>query len=220
MIMARKKIEYKKRNNTVELRVLKLLRVNPEYMFSIKEILEYLEEGNERYIRRVVQKLADDGVIYKRYGPTNSLLYTSNHQLKNIEAHRVQQIGKPELEIPRIEVHPQNVRSLLKNWSEEKWNPKIFHSAQYLPLSIARLFELTSEIYFGSPVSKGDLKEVKENLETFKADLIATCTTVVSLIETEELWDPDRFFEFLMANDAPPVELLHDYIHKLKGKYK
>lgn len=217
--MARKTGEVKKRSNTVEIKVLQLLRTNKNYFFSIREIIEFVGNRNERYIRTVVQKLADDGVIYRRYGPSNSFLYTSNHQLKNIEAHRIN-FDQPIQEIPRMEVHARNVRSLLKNWSEEKWDPKIFHSAKYLPLSIGRLFELVAEVLYGSTVSRNDLKEVKENLENFKTDLIATCTTVVSLLETRELWEPEEFFEFLMSENAPPVELLRDYTHKLKEHYK
>lgn len=212
------------RKDTIELRVMNFLRKHPMKFFSMRELYKYVgEDRNERYFRRAVQLMADAGTIYKQHASGGMLVYTSNHQLKDVKKHRYVEPDAEEKsapEIPRIDVHARSVRSLLKGWSEEKWNPKIFHSAQYLPLSVARLFELVSEVLYGSTVSKSDLMEIKANLEIFKRDLIATSSTVVSLLETEEVWDPDRFFEFLMSEDAPPVDLLKDYVHKLKENYK
>jgi len=217
-----------KHKTSVELRVLEFIRKHPKTFFSVQDIIQYVTpENNPLHTRRMVKKLVDGGQLYSSKGPNGTLFYTSNHKLTEIELHKyappkteVKSEPQETVEIPRIDVHARSVRSLLKGWSQEKWNPKIFHSAQYLPLSIARLFELLTEVMYGSTVSKSDLAEVKANLQVLKRDLIATSSTVISLLEKEELWDPDKFFEFLLSEDAPPVDLLKDYVHKLKENYK
>lgn len=206
-----------KQKNSLEQKIITLLRTNMHRYFSLREIMALFKCDSERYAQRVVSRLVDNKVIYRKRGTGNSFYYTCNNLLK--VTNPLEELVVDAREIPRVDVHPRNVRTLLKNWSEEKWDPKIFHSAQYLPLGIASLYAQVAEVMYGSKVSKKDLAEIRLNLEAFKKDLIATCTTLFSLLETEELWDPDKFFEFLMSEDAPPVDLIQDWVHKLKEKY-
>lgn len=180
--------------------------------------MKMLDCKSRRYFYRVLQDEIEGGNVFKKPGPGNSYYYTANKTLKNFKT--LEESPVPDVEIPRIEVHARNVRSLLKNWSEAKWNPKIFNSAQYLPLGIARLFGQVSEVMYGGKVTKAELMDIKNDLEVFKKDLISTSTTLFSLLETEDLWDPDTFFKFLMSEDAPPVDLIQDWIHKLKEHYQ
>lgn len=207
-----------KLKNSLEERILKLLRSNLDRAFSAKELIQITNAGNQRYFYRVLQELIEHDHVFKRSGPGNSNLYTANKLLKNFKT--LENSPLETVEIPRIDVHSSQLRKLLKSWSEEKWNPKIFHSAQYLPLGVARLYSQVAEVMYGSKVSKADLQEIRDSLELFRKDLIATCTTLFSIIETDDLWEPDTFFKFLMSEDAPPVDQIQDWVFKLKEKYQ
>jgi hypothetical protein len=203
---------------TVEQRIIDLLREYPKTVFSSKQIHDKVGKKTPRYTYLQLQKLAESGTIYRKPGPNASYLYSITNVSGWYKKNPIP--GDNPKEIHRVDVNSTSVRSLLKSWSETKWNPKIYGSAQYLPLGVARLFELVAEYMYGGEVTKSDLTEVKKNLELFKKDLLSTCTTLFSILETPELFDPKKFVEFLVGEDAPPVDLLREQAHKLKEHYK
>lgn len=113
---------------------------------------------------------------------------------------------------------PQQIAALARRWADNKWKPKVESSTKNLPISIARLYEKSYDIVYGSVITDKDLNNIKQSLEELARDLQNTLVTVQSFLITDELWDPNLIGHFLYGEHLTP-DLAKLLAAKIKAHY-
>lgn len=155
-------------------------------------------------------------------GASGGFRYSFKSATPDTEAYR-QALALKQVKPPNVLASKQGIRleyndiySLLKRWSQEKWEPKAFRSARKLPLSVAAMVELVAQMAYGSDVDNEDLYENLKQLERFQTDLKTVLGIVEGILRDPRFRDPNKFYTFLFSNGS--VEELQELARLTREK--
>lgn len=183
--------------STIEWKILELL-AKSDTPLSTRHLSKTLDRSHN-YIIRVLKSLTDRELVIRLPGPGHSYNYQISKQYKitmsGTPSHYIRVVGINDLE------------GLLRKWSAEPWEPKIFSYASNLPIGIARLYELAADVSYGERVLEKDLDEIKESLELFRHYLEQSLRTVNGILAEKKLWDLSTLAMYLLSRGGNPDEL-------------
>ena len=196
-----------------QVKLLNYLQGNKSLQLTPKEIAEAIGY-NYTIIIRDVKQLYDLGCLYRYPAPKRGFKYS-------FQSFRPTNTVQPQAtvlqQVPEyIELTPEGIEKLVRQWSEKPWDPKIFKSFRNLPLGLARLYELALETSYGAVIKPEDVNTVRQDIKNFHNDLMLCLRVVNGFLLCEKLWDPKTLGSYLLSNISP--DDISDAVFKLKER--
>lgn len=194
-----------------------LILNNTSKPLSCAELAEMLGKKDAYNLSRTLKRMYEDKKVRRLYGPGRSFLWAGpNAKFRDTyKPKRKRQFNnKPDHE-NRPNINPETLRGFLNKWSEDRWKPKVYESAQHLPLALGKLFELSAEVVFGSVIPQKELDHYRDKLGEFVNDALTLYLIATTILEIPELWDAEKLPEYLLTDASDPIKL-QDLARKLK----
>lgn len=109
---------------------------------------------------------------------------------------------------------PQAILSMFEGWARNKWEPKVFNSAELLPLGLAALYEECVSIMKGNKPDQYSIDRARLGLVQFSRDLNNTLLIVNALLDTRDLWSTQTIHQGLEVTDPNYIESLIEIVRK------
>lgn len=190
-------------------RIYNFLKASRNMESNISIMRKKLQLSRSTLVRRL-DVLRQQGLVHKGPGKGNGYIYRavtdSNIRVpKYVNPPKANYVPLPQgFQVDEIDIPPGSLDSFAAKWSQDKWEPKIFETARYLPLAIGRLYELAAETAYGATIPKEHLDSVKQDVALFLKAIESTYATVGSILARPELWDPKRFAQHIMHAGKDP----------------
>lgn len=182
------------KRKTIDQRIIAILKEHDPKKFDAGELVDQMNLSRQALKLRL-ERLAKADLILRLPAPGRGYVYRFNPNPPLTTAQYVQ----AKKELPTASITSQSLQGLLNKFAGAKWEPKIFNTARNLPVGLARLFELATEVANGSIVDKSDLIEVQILFKEFESDLEAVLKIIYGVLGTEELSDTKKFAPFLIG---------------------
>jgi hypothetical protein len=194
-----------------------------DFKQSYRDILEQIKDGKgtvqeiseetgmrKQFISTACLEMRKRGLIFSIYGNTRNGFRYKMTEFGTMFLGGVPAIDRENFEktvkLKSIEViTPSELLSMLKEWSKVKWEPKVTRTASYLPMGVSKLYQLAFDASLGSEITSQDLREIQYYLVEFRNNLEHTRLIMDRIINTPELWNPERFEAFLLSTGVQPA---------------
>lgn len=124
------------------------------------------------------------------------------------DAHKVATVTVEKSDAPRINITAESIFKLMKSFCSGRWTPKNQKLQDNLPYSLAKLYRAAADVFVeGSTVTSSELLDIRRDILEYHQALESAVITIASILEKKELWDVNKFAEFLMSVDANPVTI-------------
>ena len=163
-------------------------------------------------VRNCLNRLKEYGWVVQDYSDKVKRFWITTPKIKaETETLDPEPLPEPEKITPLTTI---DLQGLLKRWSMRPWEPRVFSSAQALPMAIARLFEMAVAQTNDEPILPSELVKIRETVASFLSDIETLRDVVIRFIATPGLWNDRELALFLGVLTEPDV--FEDLVFKLR----
>ena len=202
---------FKKLKQGMKPSVLKILNAIKDKHGITSEIVEHTGY-TKTLVYATVTELKRLGLIYPTVGSTrNGSRYHLTEYGKIFTGSYPEMLDIPDASLlrknkvdPDTVITPKELLAMLRQWSTERWEPKINRTANYLPMGISKLYQLAFDSTVGSEITAEDLRDIQYYMGEFRQSLEHTKKIMDRVMHTPELWNTQKFAAFLLSADIKP----------------
>lgn len=140
-----------------------------------------------RTTARALKRLHDNGLVKKRFGPRNTMLYSLSE--------------KTEIVVKAEPTQPTTAVALLGALSvfQVHKRPKFMESGSYKAYAktVAGLFKQMLDVVYGAAPDQDALTHYRHELSMYRLELEGHLRGIDSILDTPELWDASQSAGFL-----------------------